>query len=97
MKRIIDVCVAVLLLPIYMVAQTDTVYKPVKLPPGITAKLNVVYTKVNDWEGKMDLYLPPKTENPTPVVINIHGGGWNHGVKESQVGLGAPLICRKSR
>jgi acetyl esterase/lipase len=35
----------------------------------------------------MDVYLPPNTENPTPVVINIHGGSWNHGVKESQTGF----------
>lgn len=68
---------------------TDTVatYKPVDFPAGFTAQLNVVYTKVNDWEGKMDIYLPPKDDKPTPVVINIHGGGWNHGVKESQTGF----------
>jgi acetyl esterase/lipase len=31
--------------------------------------------------------MPPKTTKPTPVVINIHGGGWNKGVKESQTGF----------
>ena len=68
-------------------AQTDTTYKPVVFPDGFSSKLNVVYTKVNDWEGKMDLYLPPKSAGPSPVVINIHGGGWNKGVKESQTGF----------
>jgi acetyl esterase/lipase len=87
MKRVINVFLAVLLLPMCIIAQKDTVYKPVKLPPGITAELNVVYTKVKDWEGKMDVYLPPKTDNPTPVLINIHGGSWNHGAKESQTGF----------
>jgi acetyl esterase/lipase len=29
-------------------------------------------------------FIVPK---PTAVVINIHGGGWNHGVKESQSGF----------
>ncbi len=66
---------------------TDTTYKPVEFPAGYTAKLNVVYTKVNDWEGKMDLYLVPREKGLSPVVINIHGGGWNHGVKESQTGF----------
>src|SRR4051812_40488355 len=66
--------------------ETTTDYKPVELPAGFTSQLNVVYTKVGEWEGKMDLYLPPKGNKPTPVVINIHGGGWNHGVKESQTG-----------
>jgi acetyl esterase/lipase len=46
-----------------------------------------VYTKVKDWEGKLDLYLPAKDKGASPIVINIHGGGWNHGVKESQTGF----------
>src|SRR4051812_28343109 len=68
-------------------ASTDTAYKPVETPAGFTKQLNVVYTTVKEWQGKMDLYLPPKKDKPTPVVINIHGGGWNHGVKESQTGF----------
>jgi acetyl esterase/lipase len=64
-----------------------TTYKPVEFPAGFTAQLNVVYTKVKDWEGKMDLYLPSKEKGPSPVVINIHGGGWNKGAKESQTGF----------
>ena len=68
--------------------EADTVtYKPVQLPAGFTSQLNVVYTRVKDWEGKLDLYLPPKDKGPSPIVINIHGGGWNHGVKESQTGF----------
>src|SRR3954470_1939376 len=68
-------------------AQEDSAaVKPVELPAGFTSQLNVVYTKVGGWEGKMDIYLP-KSDKPTPVVINIHGGGWNHGVKESQTGF----------
>lgn len=67
-------------------AQDDTTYKPVELPAGFTSQLNVIYTRAGDWEGRMDIYLP-KSNKPTPVVINIHGGGWNHGVKESQTGF----------
>ena len=66
---------------------TDTVYKPVVYPKNFSVQLNVVYTKVDSWEGKMDLYLSLKSNKPTPVVINIHGGGWNHGVKEGQGGF----------
>lgn len=69
-------------------AQETTVeYKPVAYPDGFSANLNVVYTTVNGWEGKMDLYLPLKSGKPSPMLINIHGGGWNHGVKESQTGF----------
>jgi len=62
-------------------------YKAVEYPAGYTAKIDVVYTKVKDWEGKMDIYMAPNETKPTPVVINIHGGGWNHGEKESQTGF----------
>lgn len=65
----------------------DTAYKPVVYPAGYSAQLNLVYTKVADWEGKMDLYLPPASGSPSPVIINIHGGGWSRGVKESQGGF----------
>lgn len=68
-------------------AQDTVQYKPVALPAGFTSQLDVVYTKGKDWDKKMDIYLPPKGARPTPAVINIHGGGWNHGVKESQTGF----------
>jgi len=70
------------------VAQTDnTEYKKVEFPEGYTSQLDVVYTKAGDWEGRADLYLPPKANGPSPVVVNIHGGGWNKGSKESQTGF----------
>jgi len=72
---------------IFAQAENDTAYKKVEYPAGFSSQLNVVYTKVGDWEGKMDIYLPSKEKGPSPVVINIHGGGWNHGVKESQTGF----------
>jgi len=56
---------------------TDTTYKPVEYPQGFTAQIDVVYTQVKDWDGKMDIYLPPKEKGSSPVVINIHGGGWS--------------------
>jgi acetyl esterase/lipase len=87
MKKL-HLAIVMLLVSAFLFAQgADTTYKQVKYPEGFTAKLNVVYTKVKDWEGRMDLYLPSREYGPTPVVINIHGGGWNHGVKESQTGF----------
>jgi acetyl esterase/lipase len=80
--------IALVAVPGFALSQeADTVYKPVEFPVGYEARLNVVYTTVKDWEGKMDLYLGPREKGPSPVVINIHGGGWNHGVKESQTGF----------
>jgi acetyl esterase/lipase len=62
-------------------------YKPVDYPEGFKADIDEVYTKVGDWEGRMDLYYQPSNAKPTPIVINIHGGGWKNGVKESQGGF----------
>ena len=65
----------------------DTVktYKPAILPVGYTAQIDVVYTSGKGWDKKMDIYLPPKSGKPTPVIIHFHGGAWVSGVKESQV------------
>ena len=69
--------------------QVESTQKTVKLPNNYKALIDVVYTKVGQWEGKMDIYLPQQDETSTPLVINIHGGGWNHGSKESQTGFGS--------
>lgn len=66
---------------------TDSTVKPVEIPEGFSARLNVVYTNVDGWEGKADLYLPPSSKGLSPLLINIHGGGWNHGTKEGQGGF----------
>jgi acetyl esterase/lipase len=63
--------------------------KKVQFPENYQSKLDVVYTRVNGWDGRMDIYFNPASEQPTPAVIHIHGGGWNHGTKESQTGFGS--------
>ena len=72
------------MLSLASIAQTkDTIVpKPVVIPAGYIAKIDVVYTKVNGWDGRADLYLNPNASKPTPVIINIHGGGWKTGKKE---------------
>ena len=54
-------------------AQEDSTIKPVVFPANYSAQLNVVYAKVGDWDGRMDLYVATKEKKPTPIVINIHG------------------------
>lgn len=65
----------------------SVVRKPVSIPKDYIAQIDVVYTKVNNWEGRADLYIAPKAIAPTPVIINIHGGGWKSGEKETQGGF----------
>ncbi len=88
MKAIIAAFASLLVTGSLLAQDADSAaYKAVEYPDGYTAQLNVTYTTVKDWEGKMDLYLAPSSKGPAPIVINIHGGGWNHGVKESQTGF----------
>ena len=68
-------------------AQNNPVKKVIP-PPNYKSKIDVIYTQVGDWKGKMDLYVDLSAEKKLPVLMNIHGGGWNHGSKESQTGFG---------
>lgn len=88
MKRLVWLTILVTLSAFSVSGQEENpTVKKVEYPVGFSARLDVEYTRVKDWQGRMDLYLPPKEKGPAPVVINIHGGGWNHGTKESQTGF----------
>ena len=82
----ISIKILTILFSVSTFAQEITTYKAVEFPKDFTAQIDVVYTKVGDWEGRADLYYNTTALKPTPLVINIHGGGWNKGVKESQTG-----------
>lgn len=44
---------------------------------------NVTYLTANNWDAKLDLYLPRAATGPAPTLIYIHGGGWVQGSKET--------------
>lgn len=68
--------------------KTDsTTYKKVEVPAGYQSSIDVVYAEIDGWKGREDVYYNPASIKPTPVIFNIHGGGWNHGVKEQQGGF----------
>jgi len=68
-------------------AQTEKITRSIKLPNNYSSRLNVIYTEVDNWKGTLDFYSPTDRTVATPLLINIHGGGWNHGVKETQTGF----------
>ena len=89
MKKIVVVSLIAVLFSLNVLSQVkdSVVKKPVAIPKEYTAQIDVVYTKVMDWEGRADLYLSLNAVKPTPILINIHGGGWKSGVKETQGGF----------
>ncbi len=45
---------------------------------------NEVYKQIGDWYGLFDLYMPQEVSNdPVPLVLYFHGGGWGNGSKEN--------------
>ena len=44
---------------------------------------NITYLTANNWDAKLDVYVPREAAAPTPTVIYIHGGGWVGGAKET--------------
>lgn len=53
-----------------------------KLPEGIKKLSDLTYKNANELTLKLDLYLPEKHEGTLPIVVWVHGGGWNQGSKD---------------
>src|SRR5215467_9314442 len=61
--------------------------QPPKLPEGVKAQTDLEYVKDGHERQKLDLYLPEKAEGPLPLIVWIHGGGWQGGSKN-----GCPVL-----
>jgi acetyl esterase/lipase len=57
------------------------------LPEGATALRDLEYARVGERSLRLDLYLPAKPTERRPVVIWIHGGGWQSGSKSGTPAL----------
>jgi acetyl esterase/lipase len=44
---------------------------------------NITYLTANNWDAKLDVYMPRGIAAPNSTLIYIHGGGWVGGAKES--------------
>ena len=49
---------------------------------GVKEHRDLVYVEGGHERNKLDLYLPEKAEGPLPLIIWVHGGGWQNGSKE---------------
>lgn len=76
----------------------EVVLAPAKLPDGVKAYENVVYSTLKDTPyGDRDLHVDifrPDDGKTYPALIMIHGGGWNSGDKSLQVPM-AQMIAAK--
>ncbi|MBL9177106.1 MAG: alpha/beta hydrolase [Verrucomicrobiaceae bacterium] len=61
-------------------------------PPGFKVLRDLDYVGAGNKRQMLDLYLPEtKTTKPRPLVVYIHGGGWENGSKD-QAGVLSNLI-----
>lgn len=86
MKNLISTLIFLLSLAINTINAQEMVSTKygVKIPEYYTAAIDEIYTEVNGWLGRIDIYYNLSATKPTPLIINIHGGAWTHGEKESQ-------------
>jgi acetyl esterase/lipase len=68
--------------------------KPPQAPPDFEVRQDVAYADTSNPKQTLDLYLPKApSDHPRPLVIYIHGGGWEGGDKsDAFLGLLFPLV-----
>lgn len=58
----------------------------VHVPKDYTDRLDIPYKQTDTWTGYFDFYRPADRTRSVPLLINIHGGGWDHNQKEQEGG-----------
>lgn len=60
--------------------------KPIELQPEIPDSIEVIknieYKRVGDISLQLDIYLPKWINEPVPLLVFIHGGGWRTGKRQ---------------
>jgi acetyl esterase/lipase len=54
----------------------------VRLPSDITVARNLEFARAGETPLLLDLYIPENAPKPRPLVVWIHGGGWQSGSKD---------------
>lgn len=50
--------------------------EPARNQPQLVERIDAVYKVVDEEELPIDLFLPNTAQEPTPVIVFVHGGGW---------------------
>lgn len=88
--RLLHVFLITFVLPFTASCQNNET--PLAAPKGMLAIRDLNYAGTTNWRQTLDLFVPEKpSEKPLPLVVFIHGGGWENGSKNSGGAL-LPLI-----
>ena len=93
MKRVVLAVVVVTAVAVNAAAQsTPDTTSIVAFWQKVRTVPNIVYSRANGWEGKLDVYAL-RGQTQSPVVMFIHGGGWVQGTKEASLLSALPFIA----
>ncbi len=65
-----------------------------RTPDGVRAQRDLAYVENGHERHRLDLYLPEKAGGPLPLIIWVHGGGWQNGSKDGCPPLRAGYVAR---
>ncbi len=68
--------------------------EPLPLPDDVTVENDIEYARAGNVSLKLDFYRPKTDPNKVrPLVVWIHGGGWQNGNKSNGVRLLPPVLA----
>lgn len=79
---------------VLVTASASAQFIKLPLPDGVRAHRDLAYVKDGHERQKLDLYLPENSAAPRPLIIWVHGGGWQSGSKEGCPPLHAGYVQR---
>lgn len=82
MRILIVVGLAAIALPASSQPRAGGVPFAPAVPEGVKAHRDLTYVAHGHERHRLDLFVPEKAEGPLPLIIWIHGGGWQNGSKE---------------
>ena len=89
--RLVSALLAVITLCVATRAEDAPTTRPAqktKLPPGFEAARDVLYGDAPGAANKLDVYWAGKPEGKRPLIVWVHGGGWEGGDKAGCPALG---------
>lgn len=90
-RRIRLAVLALALTAIPAAAQTSRADWAAWLANDVRVVNNITYLTASNWEAKLDVYVP-RSAGPHPTVLQIHGGGWVGGSRESTTLRALPFL-----